>query len=186
VLPVVTGVTPETQPALDALQNFFHAKTWQERFPFVQAPKSMKPLMEQYYSANPDGPLYASHIQMIRYDKSPETGPPLCVFQVSGGGLRQPLPIMVDITDQGWKVDWLTFTEFRDELLLKFLETSQAEPARFHVLMRRATISATMCPHSTRRPAFRCSRRCRASPVMYSPSRAPACPTISTNSWAGM
>jgi hypothetical protein len=137
-MPVVSGVTPDTQPALDALQNFFHAKTWQERFPFVQAPKSMKPLMEAYYSANPDGPLYASHIQMLRFDKAPETGPPQCVFQVSGGGLKQPLPVMVETTDQGWKVDWLTFTEFKDELLLKFLESPQAEPARFHVLMRRA------------------------------------------------
>jgi hypothetical protein len=44
----------------------------------------------------------------------------------------------VETTPEGWKVDWLTFTEFKDELLLKFLESPQSEPARFHVLMRRA------------------------------------------------
>jgi hypothetical protein len=98
----------------------------------------MKPLMEEYYGANPDGPLHPSHIQMIRHDRAPETGPPHCVFQVSGGGLRQPLPLIVENTDRGWKVDWLTFTEFKDELLVKFLESPQPEPARFHVLMRRA------------------------------------------------
>lgn len=135
---LVTGVTPETQPALEALQKFFQAKTWGERLPFVQVPTSMKPLMEQYYGANPDGPLHPSHIQMFQHNRAPQTGPPQCVFQVSGGGLKQPLPLMVESTEEGWKVDWLTFTEFKDELLLKFLEAPQAEPARFHVLMRRA------------------------------------------------
>lgn len=136
--PVLVDITPESQPALEALTKFFHAKAWQDRLPFVQTPDSMKPIMEQYYAANPDGALHPSHIQLIRHDKAPETGPPHCVFQVSGGGLKQPLPIMVEITDAGWKVDWLTFTEFRDDLLAKFLASPQAEPARFHVLMRRA------------------------------------------------
>lgn len=135
---MIVGVTPESQPALDALQKFFQAKTWQERLPLVQVPGAMQPIMEKYYANNPDGALYPSNIQLIRYDKAPETGPPHCVFQVAGGGLKQPLPIMVEITDDGWKVDWLTFTEFKDELLQKFLEAPQPEPARFHVLMRRA------------------------------------------------
>lgn len=135
---IIVGVNPETQPALDALQKFFHAKTWQDRLPLVQVQEAMRPIMEKYYATNPDGALHPSHIQLIRYDKAPETGPPHCVFQVAGGGLKQPLPIMVEITDDGWKVDWLTFTEFKDELLQKFLEAPQPEPARFHVLMRRA------------------------------------------------
>lgn len=138
VPPVIAGVTQETQAALDALRKFFQAKTWQERLPFVQTADAMRPIMEQYHAANPDGALNPSHIQLIRHDKAPETGPPHCVFQVSGGGLKQPLPIMVEITEDGWKVDWLTFTEFKDELLQKFLESPQPGPARFHVLMRRA------------------------------------------------
>jgi hypothetical protein len=135
---ILTGITPEAKPALEALQKFFFAKTWQERLPFVQAPKSMKPIMEDYYTRVPDGPLYPSHIRLLRHNKSPETGPPQCVFEVSGGGLKQPLPLMVETSEEGWKVDWLTFTEFKDDLLLKFLESPQTEPARFHVLMRRA------------------------------------------------
>jgi hypothetical protein len=135
---ILTGITPETKPALEALQKFFHAKTWEERLPFVQAPKSMKPIMEDYYKTVSDGPLYPSHIRLLRHNKAPETGPPQCVFEVAGGGLKQPLPLMVETAEDGWKVDWLTFTEFKDDLLLKFLESPQTEPARFHVLMRRA------------------------------------------------
>lgn len=135
---VIVGVKPETQPALETLLRFFDAKTWRERLPYVQAPDSMQPIMEKYYATNSDGPLYPSNIQMIRYDQAPETGPPHCVFQVAGGGLKQPLPIMVEISDKGWKVDWLTFTEFKDDLLFKFFASPQPEPARFHVLMRRA------------------------------------------------
>ena len=135
---LVTGMTDDSKPALETLQRFFQSKTWRDRLPYVQAPNSMEPIMHDYYRDNADGPLHPSHIEVMSYVKEPETGPPHCVFQVSGGGLKQPLPIMVEHAEEGWKVDWLTFTEFRDELLLKFLESPQAEPARFHVLMRRA------------------------------------------------
>ena len=36
-----------------------------------------------------------------------------------------------------FKVDWLAFVEFRDNLLYKFLSAYQDEPARFHVGIRR-------------------------------------------------
>lgn len=136
--PVVTGITAEARPALDALLQFFHAATWTERLSLVQSPEAMKPIMEQYYAANPDGALHPSHINLMRHDKAPETGPPHCVFEVSGGGLKQTLPVMVEDSGAGWQVDWLTFTEFKDELLQKFLAAPQPVPARFHVLMRRA------------------------------------------------
>lgn len=129
---------PETQPALDVLKKFFEAATWEQRLAYVQSPESMRPIMQKYYATASDGPLHISHIQLIRQDKAPETGPPHCVFQVAGGGLQQPLPIMVESTEEGWKVDWLTFTEFKDDLLVKYLESFQPQPARFHVLIRRA------------------------------------------------
>jgi len=44
---------------------------------------------------------------------------------------------MLESSADGWKVDWLTFTEFKDKLLLHFLEKWQDNPGRFHVMMRR-------------------------------------------------
>jgi len=134
----VQNLTPETKPAVEALEKFFAAANWQERAKYVQSPNQMLPLMEQYYASNPDGPLKVTHITVIRIDHAPETGgPPHCVLQVSGGDVRLPLPVMVEWAEDSWKVDWLTFTEFKDSLLERFLESFVETPQRFHVMIRR-------------------------------------------------
>lgn len=135
---VFDNATPETQGAVETLKRFLAANSWQEREKHVQMAEKVRPLMEQYYQLNPDGPIVVRQIQLMRHDKAPNTGgPPHCVFQVSGGDLKQPLPVMVEEEGNNWKVDWLTFTEFKDDLLQRFLESYQDEPKRFHVMMRR-------------------------------------------------
>ncbi len=135
---IFENATPESQGAVDALKQFLAAPNWNERQKVVQTADKVRPLMEQYYHQNPDGPIAVRQIQLMRHDKTPNTGgPPHCVFQVSGGDLKQPLPVMVEEEGNSWKVDWLTFTEFKDELLQRFLESYQDEPKRFHVMMRR-------------------------------------------------
>lgn len=134
---IFVNATPDAQPAALVLKQFFTAKTWQDRLSFTQAPEVIRPLMERYYGANSDGPLPITRVELIRHDRAPEMGSPHCVFQVSGPGMEQPLPVMVESSAEGWKVDWLTFTEFKDKLLLRFLQSWSAEPGRFHVMMRR-------------------------------------------------
>jgi hypothetical protein len=135
--PVIAEVPAEAQPALDALQKFLTAPTWEERLKVVQGAEIMRPLMQSYYASMPDGPLHVAKIGLIRHDKAPQTGPPHCVFQIGGGDVKRPLPIMVEQSPEGWKVDWLTFTEFKDNLLARFMESPQEGPKRFHVLVRR-------------------------------------------------
>lgn len=135
---IYVSASPDAQPAAAVLKQFFTSKTWQDRLAFTRYPEKMRPLMERYYSANSDAPLRISRIELIRHDRAPEMGSPHCVFQVSGPAMEQPLPVMVESSDEGWKVDWLTFTEFKDKLLLRFLQSWSDEPGRFHVMMRRA------------------------------------------------
>lgn len=135
--PVIANVPEESEAALEALKQFLAAPTWQERLKVVQGADLMKPLMQSYYASMPDGPLAVTKIALIRHDKAPQTGPPHCVFQVGGGEVKRPLPIMVEQSPEGWKVDWLTFTEFKDNLLARFMESPQEGPKRFHVLVRR-------------------------------------------------
>ncbi|MEI6533910.1 MAG: hypothetical protein WCN98_01120 [Verrucomicrobiaceae bacterium] len=134
---IFISATPDAQPAANALKQFFSAKTWQDRLALTQAPEKMRPLMERYYGANKDGSIQVARIELIRHDRAPETGSPHCVFQVTGPALEQPLPVMVESSPEGWKVDWLTFTEFKDKLMLRFLQSWSDEPGRFHVMMRR-------------------------------------------------
>ncbi len=134
---IFVSASPEAQPAATVLKQFFAAKKWQDRLEFIQAPDKMRPLLERYYGANNDGPLRISRIELIRHDRAPEMGSPHCVFQVTGPAIEQPLPVMVESSPEGWKVEWLTFTEFKDKLLIRFLKSYSDEPGRFHVMMRR-------------------------------------------------
>lgn len=135
--PVFVKANADAKPAADVLNQFFQAKTWQERLLFTQPQEKLRPLMERYYADNPDGPLRVSSIELIRHEKTPEIGTPLCIFQVSGPDIPEPLPVMVESSPDGWKVDWLTLMEFKGKLLLRYLQKWQDEPARFHVMVRR-------------------------------------------------
>ncbi|HSI64839.1 MAG TPA: hypothetical protein VLE43_17055 [Candidatus Saccharimonadia bacterium] len=135
--PMIVDVPEDSRPALEALQQFLAASRWEERLRVVQGADLMRPLMQSYYASMPDGPLAVTKIALIRHDKAPQTGPPHCVFQIGGGEVKRPLPIMVEQSPDGWKVDWLTFTEFKDNLLARFMESHQEGPKRFHVLVRR-------------------------------------------------
>ncbi len=134
---MMVEVPAEAMPAFEVLKQFLASPTWEDRIKVVQGAEIMKPLMQSYYASMPDGPLAVTKVSLIRHDKSPQTGPPHCVFQVGGGAIKKPLPIMVEETTSGWKVDWLTFTEFKDDLLARFMESHQDGPKRFHVLIRR-------------------------------------------------
>ena len=135
---IVESATPETQGAVEALKSFLAAPDWKTRAKYVQTPDKLKSTMEQYYQQNPSPAISVGQIQLLRHDKNPNTGGgPHCVFQIAGGELKQPIPVMVEQEENDWKVDWLTFTEFKDELLQKFLSEYQDEPRRFHVMMRR-------------------------------------------------
>lgn len=152
--PVFIKANAEARPAADTLNKFFHAKNWEERLTFTQPQEKVRPLMERYYASNPDGPIRVGSIELIRHEKTPEIGTPLCVFQVSGPDLPEPLPVMVESSHDGWKVDWLTFTEFKDKLLLRFLQKWQDEPARFHVMVRRTHYFDEDVPNLEKRHCF--------------------------------
>jgi hypothetical protein len=135
---IFVKATPDTQTVVEALKKFFGASDWKERLKYVQLPEKVKTLMEQYYANNQDGPIPVNHIELLRHDAKPPQGPPHCVFQVGGPGFNALLPIMVEMGPEGSKVDWLSFTEFKDNLLLKYVQNYQEQPARFHVMIRRA------------------------------------------------
>ena len=132
---------PVADHAVQALKDFFNASTWQERIRYVQladlVPEEIRHVMQAYYSVTPDGPIAIDSMDCLPQDKEPLKGPMQFVFKVSGPGLKEPLPVMVEDSPNGYKVDWLTFTEFKDNLLLKFAEKYTEGVNRFHVAIHR-------------------------------------------------
>lgn len=134
----VIDMKPEAAPAIEALHHFFAAKSLDERLKHTLGSAAVKPLMERYYAKTDPGPLAVNEIRFLRYDPTPETGGGAhCVFSVASKLWEYPIPVMLQKEGGSFKVDWLAFVEFRDNLLFQFLSSFQDMPARFHVGIRR-------------------------------------------------
>ena len=135
---VVGRVTSEAKSALDALLKFLDASTWKERLNYVQKTADMPAALEKYTAANGDGPIAVDQIEFLERYPSKAGVPPYCMFEVSGGGLRHPVLVLVEQSPKnGVRIDWQAFIEFKDDLLLRFLENKNSPPEKFRVMIRR-------------------------------------------------
>jgi len=152
-------VTDEAKPAAEALKKFLQAGSLQERIKYTLAADLMRPYMERYYGNNPDGPILVDALALVRFDPKPQIGGGAhAVFGIESKVWEFPVPVMLEMSGGSFKVDWLSFIEFKDRLLEKFLQGFQEGAARFHVGMTRIHYFEDKVPNaSTNKDAFRIS-----------------------------
>jgi hypothetical protein len=152
----IENIEPGAVPAAEALEAFLGASDVEERLKRTLGAEAMAPLMERYYSRTPDGPVIVDLVQFVRYDPEPQVGSGAhAVFGLGSQTWEFPLPVMLEETKDGWKVDWLAFVEFKDRLLEKFLDQYQEGPARFHVGLSRTHFFDDTVPNADSKDAFR-------------------------------
>ncbi|TDU64621.1 hypothetical protein EI77_04072 [Prosthecobacter fusiformis] len=152
---VQVEVSEEGKPAADALLKFLNAKNLKERLNYTLAAASMKPLMERYYQSQPDGPISIDAAGLVRLDPKPQMGGGAhAVFGVESRAWEYPVPVMLEETNDGFQVDWLSFVEFKDRILEKFFENYQEGAARFHVGITRTHYFEDKVPNTDNKDAF--------------------------------
>jgi hypothetical protein len=157
---ITLDVPEEAKPAAEALQKFLAATTLEERLKYTLAVESMKPLMEQYYSdaKNSSGPISVDAIGLVRLDPKPQLGGGAhAVFGIESKTWKFAIPVMLEERGGSFKVDWLSFVEFKDRLLEKYLTTFQEGQVRYHVSMTRTHYFEDKVPNSSNKEAFRIS-----------------------------
>ena len=148
----------EAEPAAEALKKFLGAQNMAERLSYTLAADAMKPIMERYYSVNADGPILIDAIGLVTYHPKPQIGGGAhAIFGVESKTWEFPVPVMLEDVGGSFKVDWLSFVEFKDRLLEKFLLTYQEGTARFHVGITRTHYFEDNVPNSAGKEAFRIS-----------------------------
>ena len=136
--PSIKDVPPACKPALEGLKSFLNARNWHERLKYIQLSKQMADKVERYYSASPDGPIDVDEIAHLRHDENPEVGHGLhAVFVLSSRNWGYSVPVMVEVNEEGARVDWLTFIEFKDDMLNKYMRDYMEGPVQFHVAIHR-------------------------------------------------
>ena len=151
-------IPPSAKPAVDALKKFLAARSLEERLPYTLGADLMKPLMERYYSRSPDGPVVVDHIQFVRMDPNPELGSGKhCILSLENKTWEFSVPVMLEEKEDGFKVDWVSFVEFKDRMLEKFFQSYQEGKACFHVGIIRHHYFEDRVPNLDRKDAFRVS-----------------------------
>lgn len=153
--PIIKDVPPKCRAAVDGLKSFLAAPTWRERLQFMQLPDQMARKAEIYYSTNADGPVEVDEIHYLRHDEDPQVGRGMQVIFVLFSRLWDyGFPVMVEDVSGEARVDWLTFVEFKDDLLNKFLGNYMEGPVRFHVGIRRTHYFEDDVPNHDEMDAF--------------------------------
>lgn len=153
--PVLRDVPPACNVAVQGLKKFLAAATWKERMPYVQLPDQMERKAQIYYSSNQDGPVNVDEIRYLRHDVDPQIGKGMhVVFELSSRAWDYKVPVMVEQSGDEARVDWLTFVEFKDDLLNKFSSNYMDGPVRFHVGIRRTHYFEDNIPNLEQKDAF--------------------------------
>ena len=155
--PIIKNVPPECASAAEALKKFLAANNWRERLAFMQLPEGMERKVQQYYTGNPDGPVEVDEIEYYHHNENPQVGKGMhVVFVLRSRAWQFPMgvPVMVEVHNNEARVDWLTFVEFKDDLLNRFLTTYMEGPVRFHVGIRRTHYFEDDLPDKDNKHAF--------------------------------
>lgn len=153
--PEVRGAPDAVMPAVQGLLKFLQAANWKERMQYTLHASKMEEKGVAYYQNNADGPIEVDLIEYLRHDTNPQVGKGThVVFVLSGRSWNYSFPVMVEQTEEGARVDWLTFVEFKDDLLRHYLASDLENVWSFHVELRRTHYFEDDVPNSDKMDCF--------------------------------
>ncbi|WP_198141283.1 hypothetical protein [Verrucomicrobium spinosum] len=151
----VSKLPKEAQTAVDVLKKFLEAPTWRDRLTLVQKADTLRAALDKNPEQFADGPIRVGQIDFVDRYVNKNGVPPYCMFELSGGSLEHPVLTLVEqSTKTGIRVDWEAFMDFKEDLMLKFLETKGAPNAKFRVMLRRKHYFDKDVPEVTSKDAF--------------------------------
>jgi hypothetical protein len=140
-LSVVTDIPEAAKPAASALLEFLSSDTIEAKRKFIlgASDPQVNAHIERYYGQTSPAATPITSVGFIRHDPNPEVGGGMqSVFMVASPDWKFPIPVMVQETKAGFKLDWIAFIEFKDNWLLKFVQGYHDTPGRFHVSIKRS------------------------------------------------
>ena len=94
--------------------------------------------MKQHYRTWPDIPQPLQEMTFLTEGEVPDTNRKFHLYNVVLKDQEAPLPLAVEETADGYRVDWPTFAESYTHALRTFFAAPVDTPGRFRVMLRRA------------------------------------------------
>lgn len=138
-----------------ALKAFLAAPDWKSRALHVLHPETTAPKMEAYHATVPDGPTPVLSLRADASHGGGEKGGRVLSYLITTEARPEGYPVALVETPDGWKVDWATFVEFRDDHFGRFAAGQGGDRGAFHVIVRNTHYFGEPFPGSEQLTAFR-------------------------------
>ncbi|MCW1926370.1 hypothetical protein OKA05_27715 [Luteolibacter arcticus] len=119
-----------------ALKAFLSAPDWRSRAKHTLHGDRLLKKMEAYHTDTPDGPTKTLSLTVDASHDDPEKGTNLFTYRVGTETHPKGFPVAILQTPDGWKVDWETFVEFRDDHFRRFATGEGSDIGAFHLVVR--------------------------------------------------
>lgn len=113
--PAAVPKTPLGRARL-VLDSFLAAPDWQKRLEFSLNPEAIRDSMAAHFRDHPDGPIPVAGVSLMANDTVPGTTKSLFGFRVRVRDFRSDIPMAVEETDSGFRVDWPPFLETYEQI----------------------------------------------------------------------
>lgn len=142
IVPEKSSAAPALLVPKALLDDFLAAPDWKSRSRFVLMEQEVTPRMETYHAKHPDGPTKATRTTIEHCEADPVSNLMLVVFRIQTVECPTGFTVAVAETPDGWKIDWESFVEFKDELFIEFVAGKSGETGKFHLVLLPSTSPA--------------------------------------------
>ena len=149
-------------PPRDFLTKYITSPTWNDMLEKSVGGKSLEKEMAAYYKQHPYQPEKLVEMAFQHKQKLPKSDREFYLFKVVTESNKRSFPMTVEETDDGYRTDWLTYVQFKDMHLQKFLEkpdidksTGKGATQVFNVILRRAHDFTDEVPDSENKWCYR-------------------------------
>ena len=110
----------------------------EERLSYSQHPDKIRKEMALYSETHPPAPFTVQEITFLTEGEVPESSRKFHLYTVLLNDREAPIPMAVEETRDGYRVDWSAFVESYSHRLRAFFDAPTESPGRFRVMLRRA------------------------------------------------
>ena len=146
----------------DFLAQYITSPEWTDLIPKSVGDESLEQDMAAYYEKYPYKPEDLVEMTFQHKQKLPDSDFEFYLFKVITESNKRSFPMTVEETGNGFRTDWLTYVQFKDMHLQKFLKnpdintkSSRGETQVFNVILRRAHDFTNEVPDSDNKWCYR-------------------------------
>jgi hypothetical protein len=127
----------EVIKAQSAVEALITASDVDTVVPLIFAGEDFREALKSYHETRPLRPLRDAVIERQFDGKVPETGARAFIFSVVHPSHPRGFPVSAEATPDGYKIDWESYIQWRDEWLRGFIENRPQGPFPLFVVLRR-------------------------------------------------